>query len=747
MRRFISFLLSLMIGVKVFGADAREPSPAVLGVIVHRPDLMTEEHWRALRNVQAVPELLARHAASDPSQDFSFEAFEKDLEAFHQRGFFPLHVTLTPHVQTVARRPQKDADGTTYSERHNPFDPDFLAEWKRLIHEFCGRYRDDPRIGRLYIAPPSYFGEAEYYMGPNWADLRMLCYGDLARERFLEWLKGRYGSPRAAAAAWNARFDTWDGMQLPQPCATDEDCLLSNAWLDLTQWRTEYLTAFLGQRMKQAAAEFDGEVAVKVSAGDYSAVWATDSAALVAECGIGDELVLHMTNAHSLSDLKYGASIASRYHVSRFVTENDGNRFSRTEIAKIVLNSLLAGVDEFNFSQFGHLVGSIQGYRMTDSGRALEEAGRILLSCETDPPRNPVAFLHSTTTCRVRPPLYRNRDVSHVYDTALSNGANPDVRAFDWARYLHLPDVTGESLILDGDLAGRRMLIIPSTRNTFLRESVLQEILDWVEEGGVFVVFGADALGSVLLNDPPAPGKNRTASGHRWEFPAVSISEGTILPAPECPRKIREFLDLAKTPPAPVWRGPLPVDWVPYFVDLEGHCALAAVVRGSGRIVLLPASVPEKRRSPADEFYARSVPLILRHLAENEGIRFPYTFYEAENPGSGIVAPIVLGSLGSDAQSGRYLFVGGAYDRSVKQVRFVPDPSLSGPGRLLLVDTDCVDAKPATPGTPIQVTLSRPPQSHLYQDPTNLEPKSLSLIPITTIDFELPSPVVLTLSP
>ena len=183
-------------------------------------------------------------------------------------------------------------------------------------------------------------------------------------------------------------------MPMPEPRRASKEAHLDTAWLDLMEFRADYLRSAMTAEI-DVQERFAGEVGLLYSHGDCSATQAVNTAALVAGCPRPSGLVLHMTNAHSIADIKYTAAIAQHYGVRGRLVENDGNRFGRTEIAKITLNCLLSGGTGFNFSSFSHFLDATE--QKTDSARAL--MGAVVLKAHDDAPgASPSRF--STATPR-----------------------------------------------------------------------------------------------------------------------------------------------------------------------------------------------------------------------------------------------------------------------------------------------------------------------------------------------------------
>lgn len=708
--------------------------------------------WAFLERLNIRPLVLLNPSAADVNSPFDFSAWSQDL-AFCAKKGFTLSAFSTTHLPHLAKSPQIDEEGLRWDQRHNPYDPAFLAEWSRYVTQLRDTARIHAGIERVYVTMPSFFGETEYYLGTDWARPHLLTYDPLACARFGEWLAQRYGTPAAAAAAWGvAPFTGWDGTPIAAFGGVGAGRRDDNAWLDLMEWRTEYIARLMIERFHLVAEGLDCQVAYMCSVGDNSAIWGSNSDTIVAECADLKRFVWHMTNGHSLADLKYATTLARQYRLERVITENDGGRYGRTEIAKIVLNMLLAGANEYTFSYDKHLADATPDSALTESARALVDARTLLTRVQAKPARKGIAFLKSRTTARVRAPRYLNHDVAHVYDGALINTGESDPTSLDWGRRLELPDVLGERAILDGGLDERRLLILPNTSYTVLPRAVRDRILTWVEQGGALVVFGAEGFAYALEDAPRAPGQSRCVRVADW--PTVSVQEGVgaLLPTAAGRAIVDDRPWCLLAAPAPVWASALSEGWQPLFADRDGRCAVAERQVGKGRIVLFAGVVPNARQERMDVFFRSAAPLLLRALAEAAGCSFSFSMFEDGPEPARMVFPLAADYLGRDAKTGRHLFVMGAFDASAPRVRFVPNPALTGAAEILLVDI--ADAAASAVGTAaadvpaaVTVTRSRPSPYEAYVDPTNREAAGGHLIPWTSVEFSAPGALWLALGP
>ena len=712
-------------------------SPHPLGVIVERgSEQVPDSCWNFFKQQGILPEILLHPSASTPSQSFDFSHFESELKVYSEHGL-SVAVSITPHIRTTPWKPQVDEYGKEYTDRQNPFDPDFLAEWHRLHEEFCRQYGGDKRIARVYIAPPSFFGEIEYYNGGDWSHLKFLCYGPLARQRFIEWLENRYGSPQEVAKAWGKEFDSWASLTLPRPRRESSDQHVDKDWLDLMQWRSEYLAKIVSDELNHLGTHF--HVSLKFSRCDYTAMHGANAALIVSMCADLPNLILNHTNSHCLSDMKYMANIARHYNLSRWTVENDGNRYTRTELAKSALNVLMAGASEFNFASFRNLTGLVP-FERTEAAYALRDVGEILRQFNSCPERKEIAFLHSNTTCYVRAPDYLNNDVAHVYDAPLTNAGSANVPAYSWARFLDQPDVIGEQLIMDGDLSGRRMVIIPNSSLTVLPEQVINKLCEWIQAGGTLVVFGNRGLPLGLVQSETADDKG---DSQRMPLPQIMNSKDEVQATSGFKSAFansEEPLQVQFRKPYPVWTESPDPEWQSLVEDTLGRIALAQLMLGKGRIIVFPAPVPGSSNQTAG-FYSSSVPILLRGIAEALGCKFAFWLDPNDS------APLSLAYVGKDVKSGKHLFVGGAYDDTSARLRLIPNAGMKGSAEIILIDMQGVRAR-SEQNKDIAVTCTRPYQSLLYQNPTVEEfHKPRSLVFYSSIRFPLPEHIEIALRP
>ena len=112
--------------------------------------------------------------------------------------------------------------------------PDALAAAGRFLATLAQRYRNHPALA-------GYDVWNECNISPD------VCYCDATLARFREWLRERYGSPRAVGKAWRRySFTDWDDVTPPRTPGPYPDTLdwqqfrIDNAY-SLLQWRTELI--------------------------------------------------------------------------------------------------------------------------------------------------------------------------------------------------------------------------------------------------------------------------------------------------------------------------------------------------------------------------------------------------------------------------------------------------------------------------------------------------------------------------
>jgi len=627
--------------------------------------------------------------------------------------------------------------GLTVPPLESPQRPEFALDLHPIPHRGSPRALENhylPQTGKAAPSVQSFFARS--------VDSPMLSYAnaDIVRDEQdelplhfiaywkaitgIQWLNARYGSVARTAEVWGASFAHWNELMLPKPRRNASAPYLETSWIDFTSWRSDHLSTEVAMRLRALSDGVKYQTGIMFSVGDYSATWATDSVSTLALAGPLPRLALHCTNGHSLCDLRMMRSNDRRFNAERFICENDGERYTRTEIAKIGLNALLAGVDEFNYSHL-RLLHHADSVHVSETAQAVREVGDMLRAYASHPPKSRISFLHSRTTSTIRAPHYWNLDVPHVFDAALGDGARPEVQCYSWARYLGIPDVIGEGHISIGGLHDVALLIVPNTSTTLLPEGVAKYIDEWIEDGGVRTVFGADGY-RLQLREPSSKSRDRFYRLAGREFPsttapvAVSLLDG--LPIPRMAN--------AQPTACPVWDGPLPQGWEPLLKTADGSIACAWRRREAGGIIHFPNPVPlEAYPNALDRYYAEVIPLLLRSVME-----------ALDGTAS---AALAVGRTSVSDGSTPHRFVGGAFDGSVARVRLVFDASIAGPAELVLVDLDRVVAR-STSGAPVTVTYSKAEPASIYSDPTG---RDRALIPLTVIRFTLPDRLELGLLP
>ena len=281
----------------------------------------------------------------------------------------------------------------------------------------------------------------------------------------------------------------------------------------------------------------------------------------------------------------------------------------------------------------------------------------------------------------MRAPRYENRDVARAYDSALSNGPEPTDGQFNWARWLDYPDVTGEQLVLDGDLEGRCMLVIPNSSLTVLPENVHARILEWVEAGGDCCLW----RGWLCLQGAPRSQPNPAAGGVCGVRNGLCRAAGAAGPVLVTPAGREIFGGIADSVTSgcggcPAWGGALPTGWTALLKDEAGQAVLASRRMAPAAWLSLPGL---SRNSPAVVLPARSIRRPCRncsvHWPGGRGCSLPFEVFAVDGQTTRPAVPLALGLRRARSED-RHPFVAGAYDESASGVRIVPNPEMYGPG-------------------------------------------------------------------
>jgi hypothetical protein len=503
------------------------------------------------------------------------------------------------------------------------------------------------------------------------------------------------------------------------------------------QWRVEYLSRTVAREMHTLGQNAGYRLGLKVSWGDCAARNATHTAGILSRSRDLEKIDLHTTNPHSLSDLRYAANLARRYGAGRLIVENDGNRYGRTEVAKILFAFLLNGADEFNFAYHAHLLHAPPSWQPSETWRVLYGTRALFDRYTLTAVPSGAAFLQSESTRFVRAPGYLCRDVAVVYDTVFVNAVGPAEGVFAWGRSLGFPDVTGEQAVLDGDLEGRRFLVLPATAVTLLPATVTRRLEAWIEAGGTMVVFGGRESVSVRRERP-----TDSRACEPWPLLAGLPEPGTAT----------EGWSVADTPrqgpeQAPAsWRATdLAEAWTPWARDADGGAVAARRPVGRGALLVFPWYVPVRTmEAPAQaRFLQDVVPAMLQDLALESGVA-PSVRVHDSRTGKPSHA-LAVGYAGQDRDSGTHVFVAGGYDQTTPVLRLELGSAgtLQGEAELILVDLDRVAVRGGASG----VESLAASQAEVYRDPTNTERFKGRSIPCTVIRFTAPAVLDLALRP
>ncbi len=534
-------------------------------------------------------------------------------------------------------------------------------------------------VSGFYLPLCSNYGEIEYAV-VDWFRPRFSGYGEPAVRRYRETTGAAGDPPRPDRAEGQTRLDARPD------------------WLRWSIWRTHEISSYMRELLDAVRPISRAAMGVKISPYYQDAAAGPSVGHLLKTLAGGGLDKVDCTDGHSIAAQRYVDTVRRQYGIARMVPENDGYRYTAAETRKVLINSLLGGCDAFNYCQLSALnavaygqpgipgVGGMPALSVmpNDAYRLLVEARTLFESLNAPRPRTSIVFLHAAYAGHCRAPFYRNRDVHAVYDTVLT-GAHA---LADWAAPLGYPDIVDDTLIDDGALNGVRMVIIPNSSFTVLRESARQRLVRWLEDGGTLVITGAQAL--------------------RWSLTDTGLRDHGAAP----------LAGLSVRPPGPG----------PATPTLRRHAV------GKGRILFTDQPVPEmdpwSGACPVSDehrrFWTNTMPAVLERTARE--LRAPDTL-----TAHGIRAAW----RGINAVDNRHLVVAAILAPDRAQATIDLPEAISGPVSLWVMNRHEVQVtvRHATP------RVHATSEGALWRDPTNMATAGHAVqMPITRIEWEVTRP-------
>lgn len=585
-----------------------------------------------------------------------------------------------PQLNLADAPPVRDEAGQDHTYPHDILNPEARRAGALLgASAVTAAVQSEAPIAGFYLPLCSNYGEIEFPV-VDWFRPRFTGYGEPAVRYFRE---------RSGAVSDPPKPDRADG---PTRLDTRPD------WLHWSVWRTHEISGYMRELLDAVRPVSRAAMGVKVSPYYQEAAAGPSVGHMLKTLAAGGLDKVDCTDGHSIAAQRYLDTVRRYYGIARMVPENDGYRYTAAETRKVLINSLLGGCDAYNYCQLSALnavaygqpgipsVGGMPALAVmpNDAYRLLVEARTLFESLNAPRPRTSVVFLHAAYAGHCRAPLYRNRDVHAVYDTVLT-GAHA---LADWAAPLGYPDILDDTLIDDGALDGIRMVILPNSSFTVLRDSARQRLVQWVKDGGTLVLTGAQAL--------------------RWSLTDTGLRDYGAAP----------LAGLVSAPPA----------------RSASALSLRHQKEGKGHIFYTDSPVPEIdpwsgacELSDADRrFWTITMPQALERVARN--LRTPDLL---------ITRGIKAAWRGVNHTDNRHLVVAAILAPDREEATLELPEAITGPVTLWVMNRHQIQAsiRRVTP----RVTAT--PEGALWRDPTNMAAAGHTVqMPITRIEWEVTRP-------
>jgi hypothetical protein len=480
------------------------------------------------------------------------------------------------------------------------FHPEVIDRFCRFVSDRVRARAPMPWVGACTLSSPiSMYGEVHY--APSAAG-RFAVFSRPAQENYRNWLKRAYGSdPARLAKAWGRPVASWEAVRPPEgPTAPAGSIDSRTEWSDFMHWYSGWLDEVTWRSLQAARKETDKPLAAMIGGpkiGLSQGIAQGNIGPVVRMLGRVKPSFFNDTDSQTLFSGRYTRAACSQYGV-KLMLEHVGPPFLEPyHQIDMVTNVLACGADLAHFAHWGELFDDKHWFARMWRGLMPEIASR-----RTGHVRSDAAMFHSFVTSWYRPER-GNGDCVALYDS--TNTLWHAEKGYpSWGRALGSPDVVDDTMVEDGALAGRKLLVIPNTGVTVTTRKAADAIARWVRSGGTLVGYGPGCLAQVVQADRSL----RANAGTLGLIPASKLGKA--------------------------WRA--------------GRSAAEARV-GKGRVLLYPYPADPERPGAGGLTCAQEAMPELRRLVRETGVRIWCRTDADPN--------IQVMYTGQDAASGRRLFV------------------------------------------------------------------------------------------
>jgi hypothetical protein len=447
------------------------------------------DEWRRYAAVSTVEDYICWLPLEPERGELDWSFYEQNCRELERRG---MNYAVYPWIHFV---PEWVED----SEFWDPFvclehgDPGpFPSIWAPatvgIFERFYGALHEHfgDRVREIFVSMVCDYGEVGYPVGmANWVVPRdhlhagFWCGDRWAVADFQTDALRRYGSLDAVNAAWGTGFETEAGIEFPPWTGTegpDFDWVMAldpadraqvrQRWLDFADWYLMSMVEFAGKAVA-ASRKFYPEAPheVKIGFGAEPVMFGADYTAYMARSE-RDGYVVRSTHGKLPMFYYRRFSTAAKHYGVGLVTEPPSNVSRDEEVERMFKDGTSGTVEYFDYPQ--NLLG------------ATDLFGRFGRYMEGEHSLTDVAFFYPTTDHRLRT---GQRDPA-----ALQRACAAACDLFDW-------DLVDERLVRDGALERYRVLVW--VEGQVLPADVLENITQWVENGGVLFCSASDPIETV----------------------------------------------------------------------------------------------------------------------------------------------------------------------------------------------------------------------------------------------------------
>lgn len=357
--------------------------------------------------------------------------------------------------------------------------------------------RNAPWVASFVLSSPiSMYGEAHY--APSTA-YQYAVFSRPAKASFRSWLKREYMDDLPSVSrAWGKPFKSWDEIIPPDGHRIGSAGIdIRTEWSDFIHWYNWWLDEVTRRSLEVARSETKKPVAAMLGGmkiGYGQGISLGNIGRVVRMLGKVKPSFLDDTDGETLFSTKYTSAACALYGVDLMIEHVGPPGLEVFHQYNMLLNSLNCGAGHLHLSHLGELFDPNHWF-----SRTWKNLAPLVPRYRTAYRKTDAAIFHSYMTSWYRADK-SNPDAVNLYDST-NTLWTPDKGYPSWGRALAAPDVVDDTMVEDGALNGRKLLVIPNSSVTVTSRKAVDAIRKWVNGGGTIIGSGQGCLAYTVEDD------------------------------------------------------------------------------------------------------------------------------------------------------------------------------------------------------------------------------------------------------